>query len=258
MIVAVVNQKGGVGKTTTALNLAAAFALAGKRVLLVDLDASGNASSCLGVAAVSTQSIFEPLVDSTVAIRSIIVPTPIPGLDLAPSHRKLDELDGTLGNVFNKVFRLDKALKSVKADYDAIFIDTPSCSPFSPGGVGAGMALIAADIALVPAAIEELTVPGLVHVSRAISDAQDEQLNPRLKLRIALTMCDARRADSHTIEQGARKQFGDAVYCTVVPRLAELARPLSNSSQGGAVVSYAPKSPGALAYTALAEEVARG
>lgn len=255
MIVAVVNQKGGVGKTTTALNLAAAFATKGARVLLVDLDAQANASSFLDVRAVD--SIYDALVDTSVSLAQITVKTPIPNLDLAPGHRALAGLDSALGHELGKEFLLRELLETRRDDYDMVFVDTAPAPHFSPGGVGAGMALVAADIALVPLACEEIVVEGLAQVSQSIQKAQ-KRLNPQLGMRIALTMADNRRADSKTIEDATRKRFGQLVYQTVIPRLAEVSRGLSHRSEGGAVVSFAPKSAGALAYCALAEEVARG
>ena len=256
MILSVINQKGGVGKTTSAVNIAVARADEGARVLLIDLDAQANASSLLDVRAVD--SMFDVLAPPNVALESVIVPTPIDNLWLAPAHRALAGLDGAMGYQMGKEFKLEKLLKPLRADYDLIVIDTAPAPLFSPSGIAAGMALVASDIALVALAVEELAVEGLGQVLQPIAQAQDERMNPRLQIRIALTMADARRADTKTIEEAARARFGDQVCRTVIPRLADISRGLSHRAGGGAVVAFAPKSPGALAYRALAQEVACG
>ena len=253
MILSIVNQKGGVGKTTTSLNTAASLAQSGQRTLLVDLDPQANSSSCLNVRA--SESVFDALVDD-VTLESVIVSTPIDNLDLAPGHRALAGLDGAMGYAPNKIYRLADRLKPLLDKYDVIVIDTAPAPLFSPAGIAGGMALVACDIALIALEVEELAIEGLGQVLRSIKEAQDERLNPRLQMRIVLTMADARR--SKAIEESARARFGESVYQTVIPRLAEIAKGLSNRERGGAVVAYAPKSAGALAYNALAQEIADG
>ncbi|HEX9996693.1 MAG TPA: ParA family protein [Abditibacterium sp.] len=245
MTIAVVNQKGGVGKTTTALNLAVATAQAGARVLLIDLDPQANSSTLLGVRAV--ESVFDALTVPGSSLPAITVETDA-GIDLAPGHRALAGLEGALRDEMGKEYLLRDAMCEIAGRYDAVFIDTPPTI-----GLPIHLAIVAADFALVPLACEELAVEGLGQISETIRKATKHH-NPGVQQRVVLTMMDYTLSHSRPMEQAARAKFGDCVYETVIPRQAEMQRPLSG---GGAVVDYAPKSTGAVAYRALAQEIAQ-
>jgi chromosome partitioning protein len=242
-------QKGGTGKTTTAVNLAAGLARSGKRVLLIDLDPQATASLLLG-AHMATQSINQALL-GLCTLNDVIVPTPIPGLSLAPGHLALSKLESALQNRVGRELLLRQMLAEVASEWDYVVVDTPPALGLLPI-----LALVAADMVIVPLACQEFAVQGLAQVNRTIQEVQ-KRSNQALKQMILLTLADRRSSDAEAIESNTRSRYGDTVFQTVIPANILTSRGLSHRKQGGAVVAYAPKSPGALAYSALVNEMAK-
>lgn len=246
MILAVVNQKGGVGKTTTTVNLAAALGERGHRVLLVDLDAQANASTMLGIRAVD--SVFDVLV-AGVPLLNVLKETPLEGVLLAPGHRALAGMDSALRGQLGRELLLKEALEPLDGQFDFVLVDNePDLS------LGASLSLVAADVALVPVSCGPLALEGLQQVLDTVAVAK-KRLNPRLDTRLVLTMCGGRRSHRQAVADQTRARFGDSVFCAAIPDSAELERAALHKSEGSAVVRYAPKSDSATAFRALAGEV---
>ncbi len=252
-VYAVVNQKGGVGKTTTAINVAACAALDGKRVLLVDLDAQGNATSGAGVdRSALTASMFDVMTasdpgESAELLHHIIAPTNVVGLDVAPATIDLAGSDLSLANSIAREMRLARALAEVRVEYDITIIDTgPSL------GILTINALAASDWVIVPIQCEYYALEGLSQLLQVI-DLVRSQLNPDLRLAGAiLTMFDARTRLSFEVAEEVRSNFPGRVYDRLIPRNVRLAEA---PSYGQPVVVYDPTCAGAQAYQQVYEEV---
>ncbi len=241
---AVVNQKGGVGKTTTAVNLAAALAWAGRRVLLVDLDPQGNATTTLGQEKPYEGGTAGALL-GLCSGEAAGVPAGTEGLTLWPAHARLREIELDLSRAADGRGRLAERLRDLPWDY--CIIDCPPAL-----GVLTENALKAADAVLVPLQAEFLAMEGLAQVSGTIARVQ-EQLNPGLALKgVLLTMVDPDLSATREIEADVRGHFGPAVFRTLVPRDPQLAEA---PSHGLSILDFAPESRGAYAYVRLALEI---
>ncbi len=245
--IACANQKGGVGKTTTVVNLGSYLALTDDRVLIVDLDPQGNATSGLGFDRSSIeQSVYDAVVDGR-PIGELIMPGPIDGLDVVPSAIALAGAELELAPVEGRERRLSRQLASVTNRYDYILIDCPPAL-----GLLTINALTAADSVLIPLQCEYYALEGLTQLLGTLDLVRDN-LNPRLRIHgIVLTMYDARTNLSADVAAEARGHLGDLVYRTVVPRSVRLSEA---PSHGLPIPSYAPESTGAVAYASLATEM---
>ncbi len=246
-IFALANQKGGVGKTTTAVNLGAYLALAGKRVLLVDVDPQANATSCLGLDRASIEfSTYDILLNSTPpeqAIRS----TKQPQLDLLPSTTSLAGSEVELVDVPGRERRLGRGLEPVVHLYDYIFLDCPP----SLGLITVNALTASRDGVLIPVQCEYLALEGLGQLLRTIYRVRDS-LNPNLSIAgVVLTMYDARTNLSKQVVDEVRKYFPAFVFRTIIPRSVRLGEA---PSYGETILDFAPSSVGAIAYQALAQE----
>lgn len=246
-VVAIANQKGGVGKSTTAINLGAYLALEGKRVLVVDLDPQSNATSGLGMGPrMDGLQIYDVLVNE-VPIKEVIVHTPTPGLDLAPSSLRLAGAEVELVSVLSRESRLKKSIEPVREEYDLILVDCPPSL-----GLLTVNALTAADEVLIPIQCEYYALEGLVLLLRTIEKIK-VHLNPELRIGgILLTMHDPRTNISRQVMEEVRRQYPKETYRTVIPRNVRLSEA---PSYGKPISEYDPLSKGARAYHELAKEV---
>ena len=244
--IACANQKGGVGKTTTVVNLASLLALSGDRVLLIDLDPQGNATSGLGIERASLQrSTYDGLMDG-VDLADLVVQGTSPGVDVVPSSIALAGAEVELADASGRERRLRAALAGVTDRYDIVFIDCPPSL-----GLLTVNALTAADAVLIPLQCEYYALEGLTQLLATIDLVRDH-LNPRLAIDgVVLTMADKRTNLSAEVEAEARRHLDGSVYTTVIPRSVRLSEA---PSHGRSIASYAPDSKGGRAYAALADE----
>ena len=245
-IIAVANQKGGVGKTTTSVNLSAAFAEMGKRVLLIDCDPQGNATSGLGIEKDGLElSVYDALINE-MPMEEIIIQTRF-GLDIVPSVMDLAGAEVELVSLDDKQYRLKKAVELVKDKYDYILMDCPP----SLGHVTLN-ALTAADSVLLPLQCEFYALEGLSQLLSTVQLVQ-EQLNEKLRIEgLVLTMYDSRTNLAEQVVEEVKTHFPDMVYATKIPRNVRLSEA---PSFGKPIFAYASSSKGAQAYMSLAEEV---
>src|SRR3954454_1532446 len=249
-IIAIANQKGGVGKTTTAVNLGAALAESGLRVLVVDLDPQGNASTGLGINPRDVNaSIYDVLMHETPALDAV-EPTSLKNLFVIPATLDLAGAEIELVPAFSRELKLKRALDAVRSEYDVVLIDCPpSLGLLTVNG------LAAADDVLVPIQCEYYALEGLGQLLRNVALVRSS-LNATLDVRgIILTMYDARTRLAEQVETEVREHFGEKVYKTVVPRTVRLAEA---PSFGQPVIVFDPTSRGAKAYRKLAKEVSSG
>jgi len=248
-IFAIVNQKGGVGKTTTAVNLATALAAVEKRVLLIDLDPQGNASTGLGISRQARRVTSYDLLFGELSVAEAVVATPIPRLSVVPSSLDLSGAEIELVAVDKREFRLRKALAGAVQEYDYVLIDCPPSL-----GLLTLNALVAAQAVLVPLQCEFYALEGLSYLVRTVERVK-RALNPALEIQgVVLTMFDKRNNLCDLVAADVRGHFGAKVYDTVIPRNVRVSEA---PSHGKPVLLYDFRCPGAQAYIHLASEVLR-
>src|SRR5437762_14295508 len=250
-IVAIANQKGGVGKTTTAVNLGAALAEIGHRILIIDLDPQANATSSFGLQAVEQTSLYEPLLGGS-SITERIFPTEREGLFIVPSDLDLAGAEVEIARMPNHLTRLAETLQPLHADdtFDFVLLDCPPSL-----GILMTNALAAADELLTPIQCEYVALEGLVKIVRLVEQVRDSGANDRLEIGgIVMTMFDSRTNLSAQVVADVREHFAERVYQTVIPRSVRLSEA---PSFGKSILEYDPNGAGATAYRALAGEFIR-
>lgn len=248
-IIAIANQKGGVGKTTTAINLSAALARRGKRVLLLDIDPQGNATTGLGVDKASLRACMYDVILKSLPLADAIVASRIGGLALAPATLNLAGAEIELVTAMSRELRLRAALQALETGYDYICIDCPPSL-----GLLTLNALSAATSLIVPIQAEYFALEGLGQLTQVI-ELVKQHLNPKLYiLGVLVTMFDGRTNLATQVVQEVEKFFPGLMFATRVPRSVRLSEA---PSYGAAIVDFDPKGKGAAAYTALAEEVTK-
>jgi chromosome partitioning protein len=247
-IYALANQKGGVGKTTTAINLGTCLAEQGMRVLLIDADPQANATSSLGLDKNQiSATIYRPLLEE-ISLSDSILRHPRFKLSLVPSSPDLAGAEVELVGLFGREFRLKRALQGVADRYDYVLVDCPP----SLGLLTVNALAAAQDGIIIPVQCEYLALEGLSQLTQTVELVRTH-LNPDLRIRgLVLTMYDGRTNLAQQVVDEVRQHFGQLVFRTIIPRSVRLSEA---PSYGEPILYYAPKSPGSLAYWALSEEL---
>ncbi|WP_461812901.1 ParA family protein [Faecalimonas sp.] len=246
-IIAIANQKGGVGKTTTSINLSACLSALGKKVLAIDMDPQGNMTSGLGIDKENVEYTVYDLILGEIDIEKVICKETLENLDVLPTNIDLSAAEIELIGVDNKEYIIRDAVEKVKEEYDFIIIDCPpSLSMLTIN------AMTTADTVLVPIQCEYYALEGLSQLIHTI-DLVKERLNPRLEMEgVVFTMYDARTNLSLQVVENVKENLNQAIYKTIIPRNIRLAEA---PSHGMPINLYDPKSTGAESYMLLAEEV---
>ncbi|MCR4421744.1 MAG: ParA family protein [Spirochaetales bacterium] len=243
-IITISNQKGGVGKTTTIINLGYALSLLEKKVLIIDLDPQGNATSGIGVRLNDSQPTIYEIMMTNLDIKSALIKRN--NIDLIPANIHLSGATIELINEPNREYKLAKALDKIKDDYDYIFIDTPPSL-----GLLTINALAASDEVIIPVQCEFFALEGLSQLLKTIKKVQSSINNKLVLNGVILTMYDIRTNLSKEVYEEVKKYFEQKLYKTVIPRNVSIAE---SSSHGISVIEYEPKSSGAISYMNLAKE----
>ncbi len=247
-IIAIANQKGGVGKTTTAVNLSVCLAQLGQRILLIDIDPQANATSSLGIEETDEKSLYGPLIGHS-ALQDNILSTRFPTLSLIPGDINLAGAEIEVARMEHHLTRLRDVLHdpSIQSDFDYILLDCPPSL-----GILMTNALAAADQLLIPIQCEYFALEGLSKIVQVVEQIRSSGANPELTIGgILMTMYDGRTNLSQQVLEEVRKHFASVVYQTLIPRSVRLGEA---PSFGLAIVEYDPKGPGAIAYQSLANE----
>ena len=252
-VISLVNQKGGVGKTTTSINLSASLALENKKVLLVDLDPQGNATTGVGFNKGDIDKSVYDIFNGSCQTQDVILSTKFKNLDLLPSSLQLAGIDfeliekGREDPNFQKAYQLKNNIEICQKKYDYVIIDCPPSLNLITTN-----ALVASDSVIIPVQCEFFALEGITQLLNAIMLTK-KRLNPNLKLEgVLLTMFDSKTNLSIEVIEEIRSYFKEKVYTTIIPRLIRLAEA---PSHGKPIVAYDPKSKGSLAYMNLAKEV---
>jgi len=246
-IIAIANQKGGVGKTTTTVNLAAALGVLEKKVLLIDADPQANASSGLGIIVEEVENGSYQLLEHTISAKEAIVPTNSPNVDIIPAHIDLVAIEIELVDKNNREFKLKEALVEIKNDYDYILID---CAPSL--GLITLNALVAADSVIIPIQCEYFALEGLGKLLNTIKSVQKIH-NQNLDIEgLLLTMYDSRLRLSNQVVEEVKKHFQNMVFKTIIQRNVRLSEA---PSYGESIIAYDATSKGAVNYINLAHEI---
>ncbi|MEE8448275.1 MAG: ParA family protein [Thermodesulfobacteriota bacterium] len=246
-IIAIANQKGGVGKTTTAINVAACLAEVGVKTLLIDLDPQGNASSGLGYTEQKEKNVYQALIGK-LGLKEVIVPGPVKNLDLVPAGIDLIGAEIELVSLPYRERRLRMVLRPIADQYSLLIIDCPPSL-----GLLTINSLTAAHSVLIPLQCEYFAMEGLGRLTETLKLVVNS-LNPSLRLEgVVLTMFDPRNNLSHQVAQEVRQHFADQVFQTIIPRNVRLSE---SASYGQPIIIYDPRCKGAESYRQLAEEIA--
>lgn len=247
MIIVIANQKGGVGKTTTAINLSAACALRGKRVLLIDLDPQGNSSLSFVDPQNINGSAFELFTETQLPWEDFIYETKVKKLDIVPSKISLAKLEAKLAGDFDAIFRLRDRIEQIKKNYDVVFIDTPPTL-----GLITVNALVAATHVLIPIQSSYFALEGTDDLLETIEKVRSRP-NPDLNLLgVLVTLFDKRTSLSKDVEAHIRKVFGAKTFKTIITRSVRLEESPAHKET---IFQYSPKSSGAFEYDKLSKEV---
>ncbi|KJV81564.1 cobQ/CobB/MinD/ParA nucleotide binding domain protein [Rickettsia hoogstraalii str. RCCE3] len=246
-VIAIVNQKGGVAKTTTTVNLATAFAAVNKKILVIDLDPQGNSSTGFGISQQQRKNTIYQVLTNLIKLKDAIISTDIPNLEIITSNTNLSAAELDLTKLKDREYILMKLLEEIKILYDYIIIDCPPSLNLLTVN-----ALVASDEVLIPMQCDFYSLEGLSHLLKTIKIVE-KKLNPRIKIAgILFTMYDKRNRLTEQVEDDVRKCLGELVFKTVIPRNIKLSEA---PSYGKPAIIYDYKCSGAVAYIELTKEI---
>lgn len=246
-VIAIVNQKGGVAKTTTTVNLATAFAAVNKKILVIDLDPQGNSSTGFGISQQQRKNTIYQVLTNLIELKDTIISTDIPNLEIITSNTNLSAAELDLTKLKDREYILMKLLEEIKILYDYIIIDCPPSLNLLTVN-----ALVASDEVLIPMQCDFYSLEGLSHLLKTI-EIVEKKLNPKIKIAgILFTMYDKRNRLTEQVEEDVRKCLGELVFKTVIPRNIKLSEA---PSYGKPAIIYDYKCSGAIAYIELTKEI---